>query len=125
MLYDVTVYGTNVSGDGRPSAAVVTGAGSPPTPIVATYAPTYPGGYVEWTGGESDPVLVTCTAVLVNGARIDSNGAGQTLENTTDPQGFCDSDSPGTYLPSLASTDVLEIYARNIFGITRVTVAHA
>ena len=61
--------------------------------------------------------------MLVNGARIDSNGPGQTLENTTDPQGFCDSDSPGTYLPSLAPTDVLEIYARNIFGVTRVTVS--
>ncbi|MDX6228166.1 MAG: hypothetical protein QOI76_1556 [Frankiales bacterium] len=120
----IGVYATNVSGDGPEYGPVVAGVGSPPSPIVATYQGDTVSGYLQWTGGQSDQGLTTCTAVLVNGKRIDQPEPGDTLENTTDPNGRCFSDSPFTQLTGLAQTDVLEVYARNAFGVTRVTVDH-
>jgi len=127
VLYGIRVFGTNASGDGHLSATVTAGAGAAPTPIAGSFQPySGGGGYVVWTGGTSDPGLVTCSAVLVNGLRIDTNttGPGQTVDNTTDPNGTCITDSSSTYLSALAPTDVLEVYARNLFGVTRVTVPH-
>ena len=127
VLIAFTVTATNASGDGPPSVTVKAGAGAAPSPIVATYQTDGfdSGGYVSWTGGASSADLLTCTAVLVNGQRIDANAPGETLANTTDPSGGCFIDSPGTYVQTLAPTDVLEVYARNLFGVTRVTVPHA
>jgi hypothetical protein len=120
----IGVYATNASGDGPQYGPVEAGAGAPPSPIVATYQGDSVSGYLQWTGGESDQDLRTCTAVLVNGKRIDPPEPGDTLANTTDPNGRCFSDSPFTPLNGLAQTDVLEVYARNVFGVTRVTVDH-
>jgi hypothetical protein len=123
-LQSIGVYATNASGDGREYGPVEAGAGSPPSPIVATYQGDTTSGSLHWTGGESDPGLETCSAVLVNGKRIDPGQPGDTLANTTDPSHRCFSDSPYTSVSGLAQTDALEVYARNAFGITRVTVDH-
>ena len=121
----ISVHASNISGDGPAYGPVVTGSGAAPTPIVPTFTSDGTGGgYVSWTGGQSDPDLVTCTAVLVNGGASGPAQPGDTLENTTDPEGDCFSDVQSTYVPGLTQSDVLEIYARNVFGITRVTVDH-
>jgi hypothetical protein len=126
QIQGFAVMASNASGDGITSAIVQGGAGAAPSAIVATYIPADPDNYtqatVSWTGGTSPVGVTTCTAVLVNGARVD--GATGTVEQTTDPNGVCYSDDPtGTYLPTpLLPTDVLQIYSRNAFGVTEITV---
>ncbi|MDX6254925.1 MAG: hypothetical protein QOJ11_1259 [Frankiales bacterium] len=119
------VYATNASGDGLTSAIVNGGAGSAPSAITATFTPDdYSGqgnGQLTWTGGTSAAGVTTCVAVLVNGVRVGYPG---TVESTTDPSGFCASDSTPHQVWSLVSTDVLQILSRNAFGTTIVTVAH-
>lgn len=123
------VQATNASGDGPYSTLVVGGAGSPPSPIVATFTPQDPDGvygYVGWTGGVSESATErTCVAVTVNGKRISNfGGTDETLANTTDPNGECDSDFAPQYVGPLVPTDVIHILSRNSFGVTAVTVAH-
>lgn len=124
------VHGTNASGDGVTSAIVEGGAGNPPTPIVGTVVPSdgFNQPYVTWTGGTSASSVTTCSAVLVNGNRVDYIDAPtDTLANTTDPLGRCYSDySSYTQLPStLQPTDVVQVYARNAFGSTlSAPIAH-
>jgi hypothetical protein len=47
-----------------------------------------------------------------------------TVPGSTDPNGLCFSDSSGMYISQLAPTDLLQVYARNSFGDTIVTVGH-
>ena len=121
------VFANNASGAGVTSDIVSGGAGAAPSPIVATLVPeddvTTFAPTLSWTGGTSPTGVTTCVAILLNGARID--GYTGTVAQTTDPNGFCGSDtSPYDFYQPLAPTDVLQVYARNAFGDTITTVAH-
>jgi hypothetical protein len=124
------VFASNASGDGVTSDIVTGGAGEPPTPITGTFVPDLYGipgtgsGELTWTGGTSPGGVTTCTAVLLNGARIDNLTPPVTVPGSTDPNGLCYSDYSGVYISQLAPTDLLQVYARNSFGDTIVTVAH-
>jgi hypothetical protein len=130
VLQGFAVFAGNASGDGVTSAIVIGGAGDPPTPITATFTPDLYGvpgagsGRLTWTGGTSAAEVTTCTAVLLNGARIDNLEPPVTVPGSTDPQGLCYSDTSGVHIDTLAPTDVLQVYARNSFGEAIVTVAH-
>ncbi|MDX6212252.1 MAG: hypothetical protein QOF82_1339 [Frankiales bacterium] len=118
------VHANNASGDGLTSAIATGGAGSAPSAVTATFTPdadTPQSGQLSWTGGASAGGVTTCTAVLVNGARVGYAGP---VDSTTDPAGYCASDFSPYPVPSLASTDVLQVLSRNAFGRTVVTVAH-
>jgi hypothetical protein len=130
VLQGFAVFASNASGDGVTSDIVAGGAGDPPTPITATFIPDVYGvpgsgsGELTWTGGTSVATITTCTAVLINGARIDNLEPPVTLPGSTDPNGLCYSDYSGLHIDQLAPTDVLQVYARSNFGEAIVTVAH-
>jgi hypothetical protein len=124
------VFAGNASGDGVTSDIVTGGAGDPPSAITATFTPDLYGvpgtgsGELIWTGGTSADGVLTCTAVLLNGARIDKLDPPVTVPGSTDPNGLCYSDYSGLHIDTLLPTDVLQVYARSNFGEAIVTVAH-